>query len=74
MNSRFYYDGHHQAVATGIRDHLNSVSGDGSEVGQLEWKAAPAMLLRLYVWPWYGRRTNLEVRDGAATKSHSQRP
>ena len=28
----------------------------------------------LYVWPWYGRRTNPEVRDGAATKSHSQRP
>ena len=26
MKSQFYYDGHHQAVATGIRDHLNSVS------------------------------------------------
>ena len=26
MKSRFYYDGHHQAVATGIRDHLNSVA------------------------------------------------
>ena len=26
MKSRFYYDGHHQAVAAGIRDHLNSVS------------------------------------------------
>ena len=26
MKSRFYYDGHHQAVATSIRDHLNSIS------------------------------------------------
>ncbi len=26
MKSRFYYDGHHQAVAIGIRDHLNSVA------------------------------------------------
>ena len=27
MKSRFYYDGHHHAVATSIRDHLNSISG-----------------------------------------------
>ena len=26
MKSRFYYDGHHLAVATRIRDHLNSIS------------------------------------------------
>ena len=26
MKSRFYYDGHHRAVAARIRDHLNSVS------------------------------------------------
>jgi hypothetical protein len=25
MRSRFYYDGHHEAVATGIREHLNSI-------------------------------------------------
>ena len=26
MKSRFYYDGHHQGVATSIREHLNSIS------------------------------------------------
>ena len=55
MKSRFYYDGHHQAVATGIRDHLNSVSDLRSVADvlayhtTLELERVDRMYLNLYV-------------------------